>query len=106
MNDTVKNNRIPLFIAALGTLLLIIVGFYVFERQSLGASSANGGENAEQAASEQGWRQFFRDPAAFSALEQQIPALFAEKGPNDAVRVWVPGCATGEEAAVSTRATR
>ncbi len=52
MNDTVKNNRIPLFIAALGTLLLIIVGFYVFERQSLGASSANGGENAEQAASD------------------------------------------------------
>lgn len=52
MNDTVKNNRIPLIIAALGTILLIIVGFYVFERQSLGASSTNGGENAEQAVSD------------------------------------------------------
>jgi two-component system, chemotaxis family, CheB/CheR fusion protein len=46
-----------------------------------------------------GVTQFFRDPQAFAALEQQvIPALFAGKGTNDAVRVWVPGCATGEEA--------
>jgi protein-disulfide isomerase len=52
MNDTVKNNRIPLVIAALGTILLIIVGIYVFERQSPAASSANGGENAAQAASD------------------------------------------------------
>lgn len=52
MNDTVKNNRIPLIIAALGTILLIIVGLYVFERQSPDGSSANGGENAAQAASD------------------------------------------------------
>lgn len=46
-----------------------------------------------------GVTQFFRDPQAFAALEQQvIPALFAGKGTSDAVRVWVPGCATGEEA--------
>ena len=41
---------------------------------------------------------FFRDPNAFAALEAEIPTLFAGKGPGDAVRVWVPGCATGEEA--------
>ncbi len=41
---------------------------------------------------------FFRDREAFLALEQQIPALFQGKGPADAIRVWVPACASGEEA--------
>jgi len=41
---------------------------------------------------------FFRDSEAFAALEKQIPQLFRGKGPNDIVRVWVPACATGEEA--------
>lgn len=41
---------------------------------------------------------FFRDPGAFAALERAIPALFEGKGPEDAVRVWTVGCATGEEA--------
>ncbi|HEU4456704.1 MAG TPA: chemotaxis protein CheB [Longimicrobium sp.] len=41
---------------------------------------------------------FFRDPEAFAALAASIPALFEGKGPEDAVRVWVAGCATGEEA--------
>jgi two-component system, chemotaxis family, CheB/CheR fusion protein len=41
---------------------------------------------------------FFRDPEAFAALAEAIPALFEGKGPRDAVRVWVVGCATGEEA--------
>ena len=42
---------------------------------------------------------FFRDAEAFEALEQRvIPRLFDNKGPDDQVRVWVPGCATGEEA--------
>jgi two-component system CheB/CheR fusion protein len=40
---------------------------------------------------------FFRDPEAFAALAGVVPALFDGKGPEDAVRVWVPGCATGEE---------
>lgn len=41
---------------------------------------------------------FFRDPVAFATLEQLVvPRLFAGKGADDAVRVWVPGCATGEE---------
>ena len=42
---------------------------------------------------------FFRDAEAFASLEGQvIPELFAGKGPEDHVRVWVAGCATGEEA--------
>jgi two-component system CheB/CheR fusion protein len=42
---------------------------------------------------------FFRDTDAFAALaEKIIPALFKGKGAQDAVRIWVPGCATGEEA--------
>jgi two-component system CheB/CheR fusion protein len=43
--------------------------------------------------------QFFRDPAAFTALaELSIAAILDGKGADDSVRVWVPGCATGEEA--------
>ena len=41
---------------------------------------------------------FFRDPGCFAALEARIPELFRNKGPGDAVRVWVTACATGEEA--------
>ncbi len=41
---------------------------------------------------------FFRDREAFAALEAHIPQLFAGKTKHDFVRVWVAGCATGEEA--------
>lgn len=42
---------------------------------------------------------FFRDPEAFAALETQvIPKLFENRPAGEAVRVWVTGCATGEEA--------
>jgi len=42
---------------------------------------------------------FFRDPEAFKALEEQvIPKLFARKAPGTTIRVWSPGCSTGEEA--------
>ena len=42
---------------------------------------------------------FFRDAGAFEAVEQVVmPRLFEGKGASDSVRVWVPGCATGEEA--------
>ncbi|MCX5814691.1 MAG: PAS domain-containing protein [Proteobacteria bacterium] len=42
---------------------------------------------------------FFRDPEAFRALEEQvIPKLFAGKPASAVIRVWVPGCSTGEEA--------
>ncbi|TNC05709.1 PAS domain S-box protein [Methylobacterium terricola] len=46
-----------------------------------------------------GVTQFFRDGREFELLESEvIPRLFAGKGSNDQVRVWVLGCATGEEA--------
>lgn len=42
---------------------------------------------------------FFRDPKAFEVLaEKVVPQLFASRTLDDAIRVWVPGCATGEEA--------
>ncbi|MEO7336244.1 MAG: CheR family methyltransferase, partial [Caldimonas sp.] len=41
---------------------------------------------------------FFRDASCFTALAGVIPELFRDKGPGDTVRVWVPACATGEEA--------
>lgn len=42
---------------------------------------------------------FFRDPEAWDALaEQVVPELFEGKDHDGCVRVWVPGCATGEEA--------
>src|SRR3712207_2049433 len=42
---------------------------------------------------------FFRDPEAFTQLETEVvPRLFEGRGAADQIRVWVPGCATGEEA--------
>jgi PAS domain S-box-containing protein len=41
---------------------------------------------------------FFRDPSAFATLEAHIPQLLAGKTADDQLRVWVCGCATGEEA--------
>ena len=41
---------------------------------------------------------FFRDQQVFEALDSMLPDLFRGKGPADTVRVWVPACATGEEA--------
>jgi two-component system, chemotaxis family, CheB/CheR fusion protein len=46
-----------------------------------------------------GVTQFFRDPEAFQTLEQDIiPRLFAGKPAGGVIRVWSPGCSTGEEA--------
>jgi two-component system, chemotaxis family, CheB/CheR fusion protein len=42
---------------------------------------------------------FFRDPEVFAVLEQRvIPRLFGNRAVDDQIRIWVPGCATGEEA--------
>jgi len=42
---------------------------------------------------------FFRDKEAFEQLEREIlPKLFQGKSETDHVRIWVAGCATGEEA--------
>lgn len=42
---------------------------------------------------------FFRDPEAFEALAQKaVPGLLAQREDGHVLRVWIPGCATGEEA--------
>jgi len=42
---------------------------------------------------------FFRDPDAFEVLKTEIlPPMFQDKPENYVFRVWVAGCATGEEA--------
>lgn len=42
---------------------------------------------------------FFRDPAAWEELKAEaLPALLAERSPEQTLRAWVPGCSTGEEA--------
>lgn len=42
---------------------------------------------------------FFRDPAAWEALRHQVVAPLIEHAEaNQPIRIWVPGCATGEEA--------
>jgi two-component system CheB/CheR fusion protein len=43
--------------------------------------------------------QFFRDPAAFEALKDRVfPHLCRDRAPGSPIRMWVAGCATGEEA--------
>ncbi len=45
-----------------------------------------------------GVTQFFRDPPAFEGLAKQVVAkLVRVRNASDVVRVWVPGCATGQE---------
>ncbi len=42
---------------------------------------------------------FFRDPTVFELLESEVlPDLLANLAPNQALRIWVAGCSTGEEA--------
>lgn len=42
---------------------------------------------------------FFRDAGAFEQLGKlAVPAILENKTASDTVRIWVPGCATGEEA--------
>ncbi len=41
---------------------------------------------------------FFRDPSSFEKLKEIFRSIIAKKQPGEEVRVWVPACATGEEA--------
>ncbi|HEU5190777.1 MAG TPA: chemotaxis protein CheB, partial [Methylomirabilota bacterium] len=42
---------------------------------------------------------FFRDPEGFEALKQSVfPSLVTERPREEPIRIWVAGCATGEEA--------
>ena len=46
-----------------------------------------------------GVTRFFRDPEAFEQLKSEVfPKIFGSKEAKDPIRVWVPGCSTGEEA--------
>lgn len=41
---------------------------------------------------------FFRDPQAFEALKSKVFAgIMNNKSPKEPIRIWVPGCSTGEE---------
>ena len=41
---------------------------------------------------------FFRDPEVFDALKSEVfPTLFKSRASGAPLRVWVPGCSTGEE---------
>jgi two-component system CheB/CheR fusion protein len=43
--------------------------------------------------------QFFREPEIFEELKKKVfPALVENRAPGDPIRIWVPACATGEEA--------
>ena len=59
-------------------------------------------EPAEMAALQQDFlirvTEFFRDPDTDEALQQRVfPALQAGRSAKQPIRIWVPGCATGEE---------
>ncbi len=42
---------------------------------------------------------FFRDPVVFEALKTKVfPVLMQDRRPGAPIRIWVPGCSTGEEA--------
>ena len=42
---------------------------------------------------------FFREPEVFEALKQSaFPEILKTKGPDTPIRLWVPGCSTGQEA--------
>ncbi|MBK5959151.1 hypothetical protein CCR97_13170 [Rhodoplanes elegans] len=41
---------------------------------------------------------FFRDKESFTALGKVLDKILRDKRPGDPLRIWVPGCATGEEA--------
>ena len=41
---------------------------------------------------------FFRDTVSFDALKKALGPMVAARRDGDSFRVWVPGCATGEEA--------
>lgn len=45
-----------------------------------------------------GVTKFFRDPEAFESLKTRLLPLLRQKPADSVIRVWAPGCSTGEEA--------
>src|SRR5208283_3492094 len=42
---------------------------------------------------------FFREPETFALLKEAVfPELMKNRSPKEPIRIWVPGCSTGEEA--------
>jgi two-component system CheB/CheR fusion protein len=42
---------------------------------------------------------FFREPETFDVLQTVVlPRLLENRGPDEPIRIWLPGCSTGEEA--------
>ena len=41
--------------------------------------------------------EFFRDPGAFDALRDHVFPALRDRAAQQPIRIWVPGCATGEE---------
>jgi two-component system CheB/CheR fusion protein len=41
---------------------------------------------------------FFRDPDVFQSLKKSVfPSFRKDRGPHAPIRIWIPGCSTGEE---------
>ena len=41
---------------------------------------------------------FFREPQTFTVLKEKVfPSVIEKQVPNQPIRVWIPGCSTGEE---------
>jgi two-component system CheB/CheR fusion protein len=40
---------------------------------------------------------FFRDPESFDSMRRVLREVLRGKQPGDDIRIWIPGCATGEE---------
>jgi chemotaxis protein methyltransferase CheR/two-component system CheB/CheR fusion protein len=40
---------------------------------------------------------FFRDSGAFAIVRKYLTELVRQKKPGDTIRIWAPGCASGEE---------
>ncbi|WP_375434336.1 chemotaxis protein CheB [uncultured Hymenobacter sp.] len=45
-----------------------------------------------------GVTKFFRDPEAYAVLKRHLLVLIRQQEPGSTIRVWAPGCSTGEEA--------
>ncbi len=44
------------------------------------------------------YTEFFREPFVFAALKEKVfPSLIEQRSTKDTIRIWVPGCSTGEE---------
>lgn len=44
------------------------------------------------------YTEFFREPFVFTALKEKVfPSLIEQRSSKDTIRIWVPGCSTGEE---------